>query len=196
MCWLPCLLGGGGWGEAEVFRVSRARVCVCVHACARTQSYLTLCNPMACRLPGFSVRGILQARTLRWIARPSSRGSSLPRDGTCISTPLALAGGFFTSSALGKPTASNSHLLNDLVFLPGRKRMSPTSHCRCPSASPQLHQRSQRPCLSLPSFLTTNAKPSMVMAVPLPSNSGELPSMCRTHKFLLIPQVSAWKLLP
>ena len=29
-----------------------------------------------CSLPGFSVRGILQARRLEWIAMPSSRGSS------------------------------------------------------------------------------------------------------------------------
>ena len=31
-------------------------------------------------LPGFSVRGILQARILEWVAMPSSRGSSQPRD--------------------------------------------------------------------------------------------------------------------
>ena len=28
----------------------------------------TLCDPMDCSLPGFSVRGILQARTLEWVA--------------------------------------------------------------------------------------------------------------------------------
>ena len=45
---------------------SLGRVCVCV--CARmhvsAQSRLTLCNPMDCSPPGFSVHGILQARTL------------------------------------------------------------------------------------------------------------------------------------
>ena len=30
------------------------------------QSCLTLCDPMDCSLPGFSVPGILQARTLEW----------------------------------------------------------------------------------------------------------------------------------
>ena len=30
------------------------------------QSYLTLCDPMDCSLPGSSVHGILQARTLEW----------------------------------------------------------------------------------------------------------------------------------
>ena len=32
------------------------------------QSCPTLCYPMDCSLPGFSVHGILQARTLEWIA--------------------------------------------------------------------------------------------------------------------------------
>ena len=36
----------------------------------------TLCDPMGCRLPGFSVHGILQARILEWVAVPFSRGSS------------------------------------------------------------------------------------------------------------------------
>ena len=30
----------------------------------------TLCNPVDCSLPGFSVRGILQARTLAWCGLP------------------------------------------------------------------------------------------------------------------------------
>ena len=32
------------------------------------QSYPTLCNPMDCSPPGFPVPGILQARTLEWVA--------------------------------------------------------------------------------------------------------------------------------
>ena len=37
------------------------------------QSYLTLCHPKNCSLPGSSVHGILQARILKWIAIPFSR---------------------------------------------------------------------------------------------------------------------------
>ena len=37
--------------------------------------------------------GILQARILEWVAMPSSRGSSQPRDQTQVSH---IAGGFFT----------------------------------------------------------------------------------------------------
>ena len=40
------------------------------------QFCLTLCIPMDCSPPGSSVHGILQARTVEWVAMPSSRGSS------------------------------------------------------------------------------------------------------------------------
>ena len=46
---------------------------------------LTLCDPMDCSLPGSSVYEILQARILEWVAILSSRGSSQPRNRTCIS---------------------------------------------------------------------------------------------------------------
>ena len=39
----------------------------CVHACS-LQPRPTLGNPMDCSPPGSSVRGILQARTLEWVA--------------------------------------------------------------------------------------------------------------------------------
>ena len=38
------------------------------------QLYPTLCDPLGCSPPGSSVQGILQARILEWVARPSSRG--------------------------------------------------------------------------------------------------------------------------
>ena len=38
------------------------------------QSCLTLCDSMDCSLPDSSVHGIFQARTLDWVAMPSSRG--------------------------------------------------------------------------------------------------------------------------
>ena len=63
------------------------------------QSCSTLCEPIDCGPPGSCVHGILQVRILEWVAMPSSRGSSQPRNQTCISRLLALAGGFFTTSA-------------------------------------------------------------------------------------------------
>ena len=44
------------------------------------QLCLTLCNPEGCTLPCSSVQGIFQARILKWVAMPSSRESSWPRD--------------------------------------------------------------------------------------------------------------------
>ena len=49
------------------------------------QSCPILCDPMDCSPPGSSVHGILQARTLEWIAIPFSRRSSQPRDQTQVS---------------------------------------------------------------------------------------------------------------
>ena len=50
-----------------------------------SQSCPTLYGPMDCSPPGSSVHGILQARILEWVAIPSSRGSSQPKDWTRIS---------------------------------------------------------------------------------------------------------------
>ena len=52
---------------------------MCVRA-KSLQSCPTLCDPMDYSPPGSPVYAILQARILEWIAMPSSRGSSQPRD--------------------------------------------------------------------------------------------------------------------
>ena len=56
---------------------------ICVFVCA--QSCLTLCDPMDCSPPGSSAHGIFQARILEWVAIFFFRGSSQPRNQTCIS---------------------------------------------------------------------------------------------------------------
>ena len=57
------------------------------------QSCPTLCDPMDCSLPGFSVHGIFQARVLERVAISFSRGSSWPRDRPQVS---CIAGRCFT----------------------------------------------------------------------------------------------------
>ena len=47
----------------------------------------TLCDFRDCSLPGSSVHGILQARVLEWVAMPSSRGSSWPKDQVHVLNP-------------------------------------------------------------------------------------------------------------
>ena len=68
-----------------------------------------------CNLPGSSVHGILQARTLEWTAIPFSRGSSWPRVQTQVS---CMAGRFFTTwtTTCGLTSMLDSHLLT-LVFI-------------------------------------------------------------------------------
>ena len=63
-------------------------VCVLV-----TQPCPTLCDPLDCSPPGFSVRGILQAGILEWVDIPFSRGSSWSKHQTWVS---CIVGRFFT----------------------------------------------------------------------------------------------------
>ena len=55
------------------------------HCCLEAKPCPTLCDLVDCSPPGSSVHGILQARTLEWVAVSSSRGSSRPRDQTHVS---------------------------------------------------------------------------------------------------------------
>ena len=57
---------------------------LCLHA-KSCQSCLTLSNPTDCSPLGSLVHEILQARILEWVAMPSSRGFSQPRDWTWVS---------------------------------------------------------------------------------------------------------------
>ena len=75
-----------------------------VHVCGKAlQLCLTLYDPMDYSPPGSSVHGILQARILEWVAMPSSRESSWPRDRNCVSCNSCNAGGFFTVEPPGNP---------------------------------------------------------------------------------------------
>ena len=59
------------------------------------ESCAMLCDLIDCSPPGCSVHGILQARILEWVAMPSSRGSSHPRNWTRVSCNV---GGFYQLS--------------------------------------------------------------------------------------------------
>ena len=76
---------GTVWGDAKVSEDA--------------QSCPTLCDPMDYSLPGSSIHGIFQARMLEWVAMPSSRGTSQPRDQTHIS---CIAGRFLTTEPPGQ----------------------------------------------------------------------------------------------
>ena len=57
------------------------------------------CPTLECSPPGSSVRGILQARILEWVAIPFSKGSSQPRNWTLVS---CIVGRFFAVWATRK----------------------------------------------------------------------------------------------
>ena len=65
--------------------------------CWVTLSCPTLCDPMDGSPPGSPDHVILQARILEWVAMPSTRGSSQPRDQTQVSL---IAGRFFAMRAI------------------------------------------------------------------------------------------------
>ena len=56
-----------------------------MHEAQLLQSCLTLCDTMDHSPRGSYVHGILQARILEWVAVPSSRESSQPKDQTQVS---------------------------------------------------------------------------------------------------------------
>ena len=103
----------------------------CVRAFSVTSVWL-FATPwtVACRTP---VHGILQARMLEWVAMPSSRGSSRPRDQTHISTSPALAGRFFTTSTTWE--APSTPALRPKASLPSHLDAIQHHQC-CPSPNP------------------------------------------------------------
>ena len=74
------------------------------------------CDPLDCSPPGSSVRGIFQARILEWAAISSSRGSSQPRDWTCVSCAPYVAGRFLMAEQWRKQSDPKSFLNHSILF--------------------------------------------------------------------------------
>ena len=120
--------------------------------CEIVQSWPTLCDPM-----DGTVHGILQSRTLEWVAIPFSRGSSQPRDWVQVS---CISGRFFTSWATreaqeywsGEPIPSPGDLPN-----PGIEPGSPA--LQVDSLPAELHGKPNVLCLL--SLIITSTESSM-----------------------------------
>ena len=84
----------GRWGWTAGYLLSKLWCGHCIrtgtmgcahrHCCSVAQLCPTLWVPMDCSPPGSSIHGISQIRILEWVAVSFSRGSSWPRDGTCV----------------------------------------------------------------------------------------------------------------
>ena len=109
-----------------------------------TQSCPTLCDPMDCSPPGSSVRGILQARILEWVAI-FSRGSSDPgmEPGLLhcrwILSLLSPQGSIHTVTGIGKLSSTPS-----LGFLGCSSLLQMTVHCL--QEDPGAVFQNNRPC--------------------------------------------------
>ena len=66
------------------------------------QLCLILWDPMGYSPPGSSVHEDSPGKNMEWVAMPSSRGSSWPRDQTHVSCIPCITGGFFTAESPGK----------------------------------------------------------------------------------------------
>ena len=88
-------------------------VCLSLSIFVSRSVVLTSCDPIDCSPPGTSIHGILQARTLEWVATPFSRGSCQPRDWTQAS---CIACRFFTTDASGNDLQIFSPILRLVLF--------------------------------------------------------------------------------
>ena len=91
--------GGLRPGSPAEPQLPHLRACVLSHF-SRARLHVTLWTVAH---PGSSGRGILRARALERVAMPSSKGSSRPRDRTCVSCNSRTAGRFFITEPPGKP---------------------------------------------------------------------------------------------
>ena len=90
----PQVLKVRGGGNPWCVLVSRTfSVRACVLSCFSLVRLFATPWTVACQTP--LSMAILQARILEWVAMPSSRGASRPRDQTCVSCGSSPAGGFF-----------------------------------------------------------------------------------------------------
>ena len=73
---------------------------------------------MDCSLLGSSVHGIFQARILEWVANSSSRGSSWPRDQTCLLHLTQWQAGFLPLAPPGKWLSLNYGIIAYFFLFP------------------------------------------------------------------------------
>ena len=93
---------------------------------------------MDCSLPGSSVHGILLTRILEWVAVLSCRGSSQPRNWTCVSWISCIAVDYLPLSLRGSSLLHVACLAFILEWNFQRKKMYSESRPECHEWNPKV----------------------------------------------------------
>ena len=111
------------WHKREFYCLKESWGTINLSGCSVAQPYLTLWDSMGCSPPSSSVHGIFLARILELVAISSSRGSSWPRDQTCIGRWILYHCATWEAPILhfilAKRLRSDQprHLLNCIIFM-------------------------------------------------------------------------------
>ena len=168
--WFLCSNCSHSRGEARHAHELRWR-------CLVSQLCLTLCDPMACCLPGSSVHGIFQAR-IPGLPFPLIRDLSEPGIKPMSPAFPGLAGRFFTDEPTGKPHEKVEILLKGIWRMGGSHENSKGKRkCKCQTYGYviPLSKSTERP---LPAFHTQwNPKQGMGFLGSLISPVSVFPSL-------------------
>ena len=172
---LPCRLSWEPGSCSPALPFSRApNICTVTCFSWVTQSCPAVCDPIDGSPPGSSVRGILQARILKWVAISFSGGSPRPGDWSCVS---CLAGRFFTTELPGKRMQSlrpdsftlfpRLHL-TQLCPISGLDNLSPKSTLRSSPQPPHLYSILCSDVISCSSQPSTITSPHLTVPLSIP----------------------------
>ena len=100
--------------------------------CAQSLCRVRLCSPVDCSPPGSSVLGILQARTLEWAAKPSSRRSSQARDQTYVSSVSCTGRQSLPLASPGKPDTCHNTVNSEDMMLSQISQSQKDKQCMIP----------------------------------------------------------------
>ena len=119
--------------------------------CLVAQSCPTLCDPMDSSPPGSSVYGIIQARILEWVAMPSSRESSQPRNRTQVRSPTFQVDSLVTINSFMDnqqgPTTQHMELCSGICgSLDGRGVWGRMDTCVCMAGFLSVHLELSQHC--------------------------------------------------
>ena len=136
---VPCpVLTVASWPEYRFLRspniILILKMRICAYVCAKSlQSCRTLCDPIDGSLPGSAVPGILQARTLEWVAISFSNDATLQS----ISEPIDMCGPHYSLFMFVFMIATTKNVLIGnarpffFMFLYKRGFSLPSKHGEC-----------------------------------------------------------------